>query len=377
MNPPFFIIIGNPENRRIRFWQEAVQKTGRTCQVLSYLDILNQKIHLEALVRPSTLIRIESPGENFEITKRLIALGATSPLENKNLISAKAALNLKNDTGRIRYTRQWFLGYQMLLKQIKQSVSTIKNVHFINHPDSIAFLFDKMASQDDLAQKGIPVPPKIGQIESYEHFQSLLSKNTFQQVFLKPIHGSSASGVLAYRRLKNKEIMRTSVELVASGQNIKLYNSLKIRTYHDKTSIKIIIDTLAKDGLRAEQWIPKASLENGAYDFRIVTIGGQARHTIARQSTSPMTNLHLGNRRGNLDDIINKIGVESWNNLQNLASQTAQLFNGLTYIGMDVLLKNDYQEAMILEMNAFGDLLPNCEHWGENTYEAVCNFCLP
>lgn len=365
------LVIGNPENRRVHFWLKAVAKSGHTCRVISYLDVLESGLRFEDFIPSYSLIRIESPGENFEVTKRLIALGTNSSSENNYPISSVAALNLPLEKGRIRYTRQWFLGVQFFLQQLEQYAATLEQVHFINQPSSIAFLFDKLACQDFLYKKNIPVPSLIGQVKNYEHFQSLLPPLPYQQVFLKPIHGSSASGVLAYRRFKDKEMLSTSVELITSQQQIKLYNSLKIKKYTKYQSIKKIIDTLATDGLYAERWIPKASNPLGAYDFRMVTVGGQTRHVIARQSRSPMTNLHLGNRRGDLQAIQAQIGTTAWSNLQQVASDTAQLFGDLTYIGMDVLLANDYRSAMILELNAFGDLLPNCWHLGEDTYEAV------
>lgn len=369
------LVIGNPENRRIQFWLKAVAKSGHTCRVVSYLELLQSRLHFDGFIPSHCLIRIESPGENFEVTKRLIALGANSSLENQHPISLVAALNLPLEKGRIRYTRQWFLGFQLFLKQLEQYAASLEQVHFINQPSSIAFLFDKLACQDFLYQKNIPVPSLIGQVKNYEHFQSLLSPLLYQQVFLKPIHGSSASGVLAYRRFKDKEMLTTSVELITDQQQVKLYNSLKIKKYTKHQSIQQIINSLAKDGLYAEQWIPKASNPSGAYDFRMVTIGGQARQVIARQSHSPMTNLHLGNRRGDLQAIQAQISATVWNNLQQLANSVAQLFEDLSYIGMDVLLANDYRSAMILELNAFGDLLPNCWHLGEDTYEAVWKHC--
>jgi glutathione synthase/RimK-type ligase-like ATP-grasp enzyme len=128
-----------------------------------------------------------------------------------------------------------------------------------------------------------------------------------------------------------------------------------------------------KERVLIEEWIPKASMDNKVFDFRILTINGKARHTVVRTSRHPVTNLHLGNRRGNLEELETLIGSDKINEVKTLAEKASLCFADSLYAGVDILLSNDLSVSKVLEVNAFGDLLPGINHNGESTYEAEIN----
>ena len=68
-------IIGNPENRRVHFFQKAVEEKGQKCYVLSYEDILQKPFLLEEVLSKTRFLKIESCGENFQVYQQLVALG--------------------------------------------------------------------------------------------------------------------------------------------------------------------------------------------------------------------------------------------------------------------------------------------------------------
>jgi hypothetical protein len=189
-------------------------------------------------------------------------------------------------------------------------------------------------------------------------------------VFIKPAHGSSASGVVAFRTDGKRVQAISSVELVKKEQAIALYNSLKVRTYTDEATVIALINSILKGKTSIEQWIPKAAFNGLSYDFRVVVIAGKARHIVARTSKSPITNLHLGNSRGDLSAIIANIGSSKFEAIKNVAEQTAACFPDCLYLGVDVLISANLKQIMVLEVNAFGDLLPNLTDAGENIYQA-------
>jgi glutathione synthase/RimK-type ligase-like ATP-grasp enzyme len=119
-----------------------------------------------------------------------------------------------------------------------------------------------------------------------------------------------------------------------------------------------------------EEWIPKASLQNQTFDVRIVVIGGKARHVVPRLSEGPITNLHLGNRRGDADQLIRLLGEEKYDQLLDTAERAVNSLPGTLYAGVDLLIPTGLGEPRVLELNAFGDLLPNLYHQGEDTYTA-------
>src|SRR5581483_11720574 len=77
-----------------------------------------------------------------------------------------------------------------------------------------------------------------------------------------------------------------------------------------------------------------------------------------RTSTSPMTNLHLGGRRGDLAAFQALVGEKRWSAILDLAESAAACFPGVHCLGIDVLPGADGLD-FIGEVNAYGDLLPN------------------
>jgi len=353
-----FTIICNPENRRFKYFQEAVFKNGfQKPLVISYINLLQGKVDIEKVFTETDVLRIESFGENFEVSKELIALGFTQ--KNKQFISKEKALNLIFDKGRIQYSKQLFYGYCKLLERIQKLLNKFTNIKIMNSTESIEMMFNKTSCHNFLNNKGISVIPAIYNIKSFEELVHKMKTYKWNSVFIKPNYTSSASGVIAFRMKKDKIQATTSVKLLKIDGKIKLYNSLKLSTYKKLEEIKQIVDILAKDDIIVERWIPKANTKDGVYDFRILTIAGKVKQVVARQSLSPLTNLHLGNKRGNLEEIKIQIGKQNWKQICELAEKTAKQFPDSLYIGLDVLLSNNYKKQFIIEANAFGDLLPN------------------
>src|SRR4029079_8551921 len=151
----------------------------------------------------------------------------------------------------------------------------------------------------------------------------------------------------------------------------RLYNSLRIRRYTALDDVRDLIDFLACERVQVEEWLPKAALDGDEpFDLRIVVIAGQPRHLVVRQGRGPMTNLHLGNRRGDPVAFLAKLGEERFQLMQATCRQAAALFTDTLYAGVDVLLTPGFRRQVVLEINAFGDLLPGVEHEGLDTYAA-------
>jgi hypothetical protein len=67
-----------------------------------------------------------------------------------------------------------------------------------------------------------------------------------------------------------------------------------------------------------------------------------------------------------VEQVLAAIGAESWQAACNTCERAAQVFSNL-YTGIDILFTPTYKHA-IVEMNAFGDLLPGILHTGDDTY---------
>lgn len=361
-----FVIIANPENRRIGFMQQALAHFDLPPAIIvSYADLIADRETLEKFNAPNTIIRFESPEKNFEVEKGIIAIGAEVTNEGKQQrISAKTAADLVFDKGRILYPRQWYLGWRYLLnKWGKELLSPV-----MNHPHDISVMFDKPLCSDRLSQHHIPIPRSLGVIHNYEHLREQMQIQECDRLFIKLSHGSAASGVIAYRANSHKESAITTVERVRQNGKTLLYNSRKIRQYTNHEEITDIINILTAEGVQVEQWLPKAQIQGHPFDVRVVVINGEAQHIVVRLGKSPMTNLHLGNQRGDTGEFLAKIGHKNWQKMKQTCEAAAGLFPNSLYCGIDLLILPDFRRHVILEINAFGDLLPGVFWKGLDTY---------
>lgn len=349
-----FVLIGNPENRRVHFFQEALQQAGQDAAlVIPYLSILNGECELPDILREGDTVRIESPGENFAVEKKILALG---DLENAD--------GLEDERGRIYHPRLWFQGFSKLLESIAQQAA---GLNWFNHPDDIVSMFNKPLCKQILPAYTLPSLPVFS---SYDEFFAYAEKQAYSRFFIKLNSSSSASGIVAYEYNKRngKEQAYSTVEIVHGIDGDRYYNSLKIKKYTAREEIRTILNFLFTQGAMVENWIPKAKHEDCSYDLRVVGIAGQRRHAIARLSRGPMTNLHLGNQRCAVDDL--ELSSSTWQEINTLVEKAMQAFPRSLYAGLDILLPRNAKSPVLLEANAFGDLLPNLLHNGENTYLA-------
>lgn len=362
-----WIVLGNPDNRRTTLFQSALREFDRpAAHVVSYLDVLRGNIDLsEALTQYTDepcVLRIESPGEDHDVERRLIARGAV-----EGGISRTAALRLRNQRGRVRHPRQWFAGFSSLLGDVERAIQNNPDLSVQNHPRAIRMLFDKPQCHKFLADRGVNVPPSLPDITSYDALRESMQSAGWSRVFVKLAWGSSSSGVVAFSTVGTRPLAITSLELVRRRGEACFYNNLQLSRYDRERDLRAIFDFLGHEGMHVEQWLPKAMQGDRCFDLRVVTFAGKACHTVVRTSRTPLTNLHLGNRRGDLSHLRQTAGAR-WDTVAQLCEEASREFPDALYVGWDVLVTPGFRKAFILEGNAFGDLLPNLMHAGLTTY---------
>jgi hypothetical protein len=285
-------------------------------------------------------------------------------------MSRREVSELTFDRGRILPSRQWYLGFCRLLRLIERQLAGCSEHRLMNSPDEIAVMFDKPCCHERLARAGVPVPPGLGVVRSFDGLIERMGQTGCRRVFLKLAHGSSASGVVAYQTDGRRHHAQTTVEPVQREGELHLYNSRRIRVYQDPREIAELVDALCRHRVHVEQWLPKAGLQNRALDLRVVVIAGQARHTVVRLSRTPMTNLHLLNARGDLEALQDRMGPEAWDAARRTCERAMGCFPGSLYAGIDLAVASGYRRHAVLELNAFGDLLPDLLCDGLDTYAA-------
>src|SRR5262249_3411053 len=74
-----FVAGGNPESQRIRGFQSALARFRLPpAEVVPYLDLIAGRRTLGEVVRPGTVVRIESPDQDFEVERAILAMGAAA-----------------------------------------------------------------------------------------------------------------------------------------------------------------------------------------------------------------------------------------------------------------------------------------------------------
>jgi glutathione synthase/RimK-type ligase-like ATP-grasp enzyme len=352
-----FTIIGNPENRRVTAFCATLKQLGSTDpNVISYVDWLSGK--QRPPVSPESIVKIDSPGENETVRALLVARG-------KGTTTTKPA-----EHGEIKDMRPWYTGYCSWLQEMQTLMQEQPAMQVMNDPAAIQLQFNKPACQSFLQQHGIPVPARLPGFTHYDELVQHMQQQNRHKVFIKPAHASSASGVIAFRRSGHRVQAVTAAEMVTAKNGLQLFNSLKVLTYTNESDIAVLVNRMVAENIFAEEWLPKATINDRFFDVRVLVIGGRARHTVIRTSTHVLTNLHLGNRRGDLNELAAIIGNNKLQEIKQLAEQAAACFPQSLYMGIDLLLTADLRKTVVLEINAFGDLLPGLTDEGETCYEA-------
>jgi hypothetical protein len=376
------VVIGYPRSRRVALFQQARANLNLPpAQVVSYPDLLAGRAALGEFVSAGTVVRIESPDKDFETERALLAAGADAADEDDEdheggaghayeRVSRRAAEQLTFERGRILYPRQWYLGFRAALRRIETQLAACPPHALMNHPREIAVMFDKRRCHEMLKQGGVPVPRGLGAVGSFDELVARMRAANCMRVFVKLAHGSSASGVVAYEADGRRHQATTTVEMVRQGGDLRLYNSRRIRVYRQLGEVTELIDALCRHRVHAERWMPKAGFDGRTFDLRVVVIAGEARHVVTRLSHGPLTNLHLLNARSDAGAIIARLGPDAWVAAQESCERAMRCFPQSLYAGLDLLIAPDYRHHAVLEVNAFGDLLPGALHDGADTYTA-------
>ncbi|MFF3785842.1 STM4014 family protein [Streptomyces sp. NPDC001933] len=336
---PRFAVVGVPGNRRVTFFQDAVRAAGLpAARVVPWSAVLRG----EAVFLPGETVRLDSPGEDAEVERLLRSV---------------------DDPTRVEGSALWYARFTEAVRTVARAASAA-GAELLDDPGDVAVLFDKRLCHGVLDGAGVPVPasPTSGAaapvVRDWADVRERMADHGMSRVFVKLAHGSSASGVLAVETAGPGRIRATtSVERDASG---RLFNSLRVRRITTEPEIAAVVDALAPDGLHIERWLPKATRHGRATDLRVVVVDGRATHAVVRTSHSPMTNLHLGGERGDLDAV--RAAVEaaggSWSGALAVCERAAACFPDTLCVGVDLLPATGWRRFAVGEVNAFGDLLP-------------------
>lgn len=354
-------ILGNPENRRVGLFQEALAAGGRPpAEVVSWRAFLADPGALERLGDGPRLLRVDSFGEDFEVERALLRLGEDDARRDPlgpSVVGARALDATTFDLGRITSPRQLQLGLGRALDALARVLAARPAWRCLNPPDDVRELFDKRRTSARFAAAGVPVPPSLPSEGPARALEERLLDQGERQVFVKLASGSSAS-CLGIWTLGPRPSFLTTIEVARTGW----YNSLRLRRYERRARIHELVDWLLREGSQVERAIPKARVEGRYFDLRVLVVGGEPAFRVVRTSPHPITNLHLGGRRG--DAAALGVGDAVWAGIEATGRAVGALYPRTLHVGVDVLVEADRRGHRVVEANAFGDLLPGLEREG-------------
>ncbi|MGK5023259.1 STM4014 family protein [Janthinobacterium sp. RB2R34] len=350
------MLLATKGSKRVRLLQLArAQLALAPAQVLEWRDWLAEPSLLDAALARPCRFKIEPPGDDAEVHLQLLQHGCR--LLDRAPVRAP-------ERGELLAQHAWFAGFSNAMDRLSRQLAALPGAHIVNAPGEIALMTDKLACQRHLAEHGVAIPALLGRIDGYEHLQSLLHQYGLDRVYLKPRYGSSASGVVAYRRNRTgRQQATTSASITKVGGETRLFNVKRITRHDNAADIATLINTLAAQQLYAEAWLDKPRCGDSHYDLRVVAIAGQPMHRVARMGTQMMTNLHLDNQRGEVSTLLDAADIAA---MEAATRQAALAFPASHVTGYDLVVRRG--QAHVLEANAFGDLLPGLLWQGLDTY---------
>lgn len=353
------VLVGQPDHRRTHLLQAALKRRGLApARVVDYTTLFTDPHRLAESLADVAVIKLDSPGESAALHEALLHRGWICGGE-------QGAPPTPLAHGELAHQHLWYAGFADLLRTLERVAGSAR---WLNPPEDILRMCDKWRCQQELITAGVAAPPLLGLIDGYDTLRRLSAQHDCDRIFVKARYGSSAAGVLAYRRHRDgREIAYASTQVIAGTSGPQLFNTLTPQRYTDSRSITALVDALALQGAYAERWIAKPRARGHAghhFDLRVVAFDGEPRQRVARIADRPVTNLHLGNRRGDPQTFLDE---EDMTATEDCVRKAAAVFPDSAMIGFDLIPGHD--ACRVLEANAFGDLLPGLHWHGADAYD--------
>lgn len=247
-----------------------------------------------------------------------------------------------------------------------------QDIEFFNHPDAIAALLDKRGCKARLKRAGVPVTEILEgerEGESIGNVELLLERMESQrmhQVFIKPVYGSGAAGIGAFRWQPGfgQMILYTcALERQRGEAPPEMVNTKRLRRFTERKEVCRLLEGLLGLDCVVERWYAKAEHQGFSYDLRAVVQGGRMDFCLGRLSKGPVTNLHLNNHPLKLSEL--RLPAAVTDKVEEVCGKAMGCQEGLYSGGIDILLEKGSLRPRVIEMNAQGDLIYQ-DIYGEN-----------
>jgi glutathione synthase/RimK-type ligase-like ATP-grasp enzyme len=363
---PPFLIVGNPEHKRVALFQEALAALEQPpARVVSWLSFLADVRALEAIPDETTIVRVDSFGQSFAVEREMLRRGHEDASRAGVWTIAPGAIEgLREERGAILAPRQHHFGVERVLADLERVFAGKRRWVVQNPPASVRAMFDKRVTSARYASLGIPVPRALS-AGSPEELRDRARAEGVAGVYVKLSCASSAS-CLAVVDTRDPRAGGGGLLTTIEESGGSLYNSRKLRTYRGRHAERILA-LLLREGSQIEERVPKARIHGRDFDCRVLVIAGEPAFTIVRESPHEITNLHLGGRRGDTAALAAAAPPGMVDAALASCARAAGAHDAF-HVGVDVAFERGWTGHRVLEANAFGDFFPGLVQGGASVY---------
>lgn len=344
-----WVVVVDEGDRRRSMWEAGFARCNVAHVLVPWAEVARRPAIVGEVARPGDVLRVDSPGSDLEVWRALAGPDRRRRWRDEDTL------------GVWRPGRAWFGGLVRVIGEIEASTPGV----LLTHPlREICDMVDKQACHRRLAAAGVPVPPSLEAPATVAELRARLAEVGWPAVFVKPRWGSSAAGVLAWRRGGGREQLTAPMRVIDG----LLINHKQPETVVERSEIDARLAPILADGAVVERWIPKAGARGCTFDLRVVVIDGRVRHRVARLAAGPITNLHLDAERADADEVMAEVGISpgpAWA----ACEAAARAFPAARCVGIDLGI-DVRGRPFVIEVNAWGDHLRRVEHEGEDTVQA-------
>ncbi len=364
-----FTIVGNPDSLRVAQFSRAVRAAGHAePQVVSWLTLLRLGPEaLDVLPDQPLLVRLESPGEDFAVERALLRRGyeRVRALGLETALAPEAIDALPFEPGRIHAPRQAHEGFLAALDDIEHVARQRPGWRLLSPLWAIREMFDKRATATRLHALGLPHARPLARRLTAGELRDSLRDQKVAAAWIKLTCGSSASCLALWKLAGPTETLITTMDVTPRG----FYNSRDLRRYARAQIIERIVDFILQQGAHVEEDVPKAIVRDRWTDCRVVVVAGEPQAVVVRSSRYPVTNLHLGARRGDATEVMARCPPGVFEAAMESCRALARSYGAL-HVGIDLAFTSAFQSHVVLEANAFGDFLYGFSEGGSGIYAA-------
>ena len=359
---PRYVLIANPGTKRSETYRAeltaywAARGAEVELDVVPWADVVPRDGILDdlpAFDKPA-IVRMESPGKDDRVTRLLLEVGArTPPAEPPRDWQA-----LELPKGLLVRPGLLYRGFRRVLVGLRASFDARPHLKPTACPLAIATMFDKTQTAWKLRAASVPVPEMFDGPVTPDLAPALVPEFSLVRgwptAYVKLNTGSSATGIVVVHpnHGDRPEFGITTLAQIDGA----FYNSRLVRrvTGPDLTAA---VEFVLNEGAIVQRGIPMAQLDGQNFDVRVVCVYGKPVATIFRLSPHPMTNLHLGGRRGDYERGRAAIPPRDWLDALDHCADAAGCFDS-AIAGVDLLFERGFRRHYVLEVNAFGDFFP-------------------